>query len=148
MPAYLITLPHFSVSSAMSLPKSAGEPAIGEIPSSESRTSILGSASAALIPLLSRSMISAGVLLGAPTPYHELASNPGTVSLTVGTSFSISEGVRAVMASGRSLPALTYSMDEGMVANAICTLVLRVDQLMPVQSRDIVHEQYSCRSST
>src|SRR5882757_3486130 len=121
MPANLITLAHFSVSSAISLPKSAGEPTIGEAPSSESRASILGSARAALISLLSRSTISAGVFLGAPMPYHALASKPGTVSLTVGTPFNISEGLLPVTAKGRSLPALTYSMDAGMVANIICT---------------------------
>ena len=68
MPADLTTLPHFSVSSAMSLPKSAGEPASAVPPRSASRALILGSARPALISLLSLSMISAGVFLGAPTP--------------------------------------------------------------------------------
>ena len=68
MPANLITLPHFSVSSAMSLPKSAGEPASTVPPRSASRALILGSARPALISLLSLSTISAGVFLGAPTP--------------------------------------------------------------------------------
>jgi hypothetical protein len=53
----LITLPHFSVSSAMNLPKSAGEPACTKVPSSVSRALNLGSASAALISLLSLSMM-------------------------------------------------------------------------------------------
>src|SRR5438445_11182459 len=44
-----ITLPHFSVSSAMSLLKSAGEPVSGVPPRSASRALILGSARAALI---------------------------------------------------------------------------------------------------
>ena len=48
MPANLITLAHFSVSSAMSLPKSAGEPASTVPPNSASRAFILGSAIAAL----------------------------------------------------------------------------------------------------
>jgi hypothetical protein len=47
MPANLTTLAHFSVSAAMSLPKSAGEPASTVPPSSASRALILGSASAA-----------------------------------------------------------------------------------------------------
>ena len=37
MPTARITLPHFSVSSAMSLPNSAGEPAIGVAPMSVRR---------------------------------------------------------------------------------------------------------------
>src|SRR5262245_38957091 len=53
MPVNLITLPHFSVSSAMSLPKSAGESASTSPPKSASRAFILGSARAALISLLS-----------------------------------------------------------------------------------------------
>ena len=74
MPANLITLPHFSVSSEMSLPKSAGEPGSTALPSSASRAFILGSARAALTSLLSFSTISADVLLGAPMPCHALAS--------------------------------------------------------------------------
>src|SRR5262249_52379965 len=56
-----MTLPHFSVSSAMSLPKSAGETTSGVTPKTASRAFILGSARPALISLLSLSMISAGV---------------------------------------------------------------------------------------
>jgi len=52
MPAARITLPHFSVSAAMSLSKSAGEPACAKVPSSMSRALNLGSARAALISLL------------------------------------------------------------------------------------------------
>src|SRR4029450_2858494 len=65
-----ITLPHFSVSSEMSLPKSAGEPGSGVAPRSASRAFILGSASAALIPLLRLAMISGGVFVGAPEAPH------------------------------------------------------------------------------
>ena len=43
-------------------------------PRSASRALILGSARTALISLLSLSTISAGVFLGAPTPYQVLAS--------------------------------------------------------------------------
>src|SRR5262245_41656366 len=68
MLAARITLPHFSVSSAMSLPKSAGESASTSPPRSASRAFILGSASAALISLLSLSTISVAVFLGAPRP--------------------------------------------------------------------------------
>src|SRR5262245_45003956 len=73
MPADLITLAHFSVSSAISLPNSAGDPG-SATPRSARRTFILGSARAALTSLLSCSTISAGVFLGTPTPYHVVAS--------------------------------------------------------------------------
>ena len=63
---------------------------------------------AALISLLSLSMISDGVLRGAPMPYHWLTSYPGTVSLTVGISGSSPERVAVVTASARSLPARMY----------------------------------------
>jgi len=74
MLAARITLPHFSVSSAMSLPKSAGEPASVLPPDSAIRALILESARAALVSWLSLSMISAGVPLGAPRPNQTLAS--------------------------------------------------------------------------
>src|SRR5262249_58285514 len=80
MLAARITLPHFSVSSAMSLPKSAGEPTSGVLPRSASRALILESARAALISLLSLSTISAGVALGAPTPNQLLSSYPAKTS--------------------------------------------------------------------
>src|SRR6516165_8912663 len=76
-----ITLAHFSVSSTMNLPKSVGEPVSTVPPRSASRAFIVGSARAALISLLSVSMILAGVLLGAPTPDQALASYPGRNSL-------------------------------------------------------------------
>src|SRR5712672_1780096 len=68
------TLPHFSVSSAMSLPKSAGEPPSAMPPSSASLALILGSARPAAISLLSFAMMSMGVFLGTHTPFHPLAS--------------------------------------------------------------------------
>src|SRR5262249_49854467 len=68
------TLAHFSVSSAISLPKSAGESASTSPPRSASRALFLGSARAALTSLLSLSTTSAGVAFGAPTPYQVLAS--------------------------------------------------------------------------
>src|SRR5262245_28042046 len=68
MPANLITLAHFSVSSAISFPKSAGESASTSPPMSASRAFSLGSASAALTSLLSVLTISGGVFLGAPRP--------------------------------------------------------------------------------
>src|SRR5262245_7574932 len=74
MPAARITLPHFSVSSAMNLPKSAGVIGIGRPPRSASRALIVGSARASLISSFSFSTIAAGVFLGTPTPCHELAS--------------------------------------------------------------------------
>src|SRR5262249_39795898 len=74
MPADLITLAHFSVSSVMCLPKSVGEPPKGVAPRSASRACILGSDRAALIALLRVSITSAGVLLGAQKPPQKLAS--------------------------------------------------------------------------
>src|SRR6516162_1055713 len=74
MLAARITLAHFSVSSAMSLPKSAGDIGIGTPPRSASRALIVGSARPALIASLSLSTISAGVFLGTPMPYQKLAS--------------------------------------------------------------------------
>src|SRR5262249_40780201 len=70
----LITLAHFSVSSAISLPNSAGEPPRTVPPRSASRAFILGSARPALISLLSLSTIAAGVFSGAPTRKRPLAS--------------------------------------------------------------------------
>src|SRR5262249_46447995 len=74
IPTNLITLPHFSVSATIRFPKSAGEPARTAPPRSANRAFILGSARAALISVLSLATISAGVFLGAPMPYHWLAS--------------------------------------------------------------------------
>src|SRR5262249_38730380 len=53
MLAAWITLPHFSISSAISFPKSAGEPGSGVLPKLASREFIFGSAKAALTSLLS-----------------------------------------------------------------------------------------------
>jgi hypothetical protein len=50
-PANFTTLPHFSVSSTRSFPKSAGEPARTVTPKSANRTLIFGSAKAAAISL-------------------------------------------------------------------------------------------------
>jgi hypothetical protein len=69
-----MTLPHFSVSSAMSLPKSAGEPTSVVPPKSASRAFALESASISLVSRLSLSMTSAGVPFGALMPYQLLAS--------------------------------------------------------------------------
>src|SRR6516165_9638475 len=59
MPANFTTFAHFAVSSEMSLPKSAGEPASGVPPRSASCAFILGSATTELISLFNLSMISA-----------------------------------------------------------------------------------------
>src|SRR5262249_19069366 len=68
------TLAHFSVSSATYFPNSAGELVISVAPMVSKRSFTLGSARIALIVVLSLLMISGGVFLGAPTPYHALAS--------------------------------------------------------------------------
>src|SRR5262249_41621661 len=69
-----ITLPHFSVSSAMSLTKSEGEPGITVPPKSAILALILGSARPALISLLSVLMTCEEVLRGAPIPVNALDS--------------------------------------------------------------------------
>src|SRR5262245_8553944 len=74
MLAARITLPHFSVSSAMSLPKSAGEPTSAVLPKSASRALIVELARPALISVFNVATISEGVCLGAPRPYHALYS--------------------------------------------------------------------------
>src|SRR5262249_41403770 len=104
MLAARITLAHFSVSSAISFPNSAGESASAAPPRSASRALILGSARPALISLLSLSIICDGVFLGAPTPNQALASYPATNSPTVGISGNASARVDVVTANGRSLP--------------------------------------------
>src|SRR5215831_8116217 len=68
------TLPHFSVSSAMSLPKSAGEPASTVAPRLASLAWKLASARLALTCVFNVLMISAGVFLGATMPHQALAS--------------------------------------------------------------------------
>src|SRR6516165_2046853 len=73
-PENFTTFAHFSVSSAMNLPNSAGDIGIGRPSRSASRALIVGSARPALIASLSLSTISAGVFLGTPTPYQKLAS--------------------------------------------------------------------------
>src|SRR5262249_49549355 len=93
MLAARITLPHFSVSEARSLPDSVGESANGVLPRSAIRALIMGSASPALISRLSLSIISAAVFLGAPSPTQPLASYPGKNSATAGTSRSASTRV-------------------------------------------------------
>src|SRR5262245_17095271 len=116
-----VTLAHFSVSSATSLPTSAGEPASTVAPSSAIRALILGSARPALISLLSLSTISAGVPLGAPTAFQALASKPGRNSLTVGIFGNVSDRLAVDTASGRSLPARMCSIDAGRLSNAAGT---------------------------
>jgi hypothetical protein len=69
-----ITLRHFPVSWAISLPKSAGESTSTSPPRSASRALILGSARPPLISLLSLSTMSAGVFFGSPMPVQKLNS--------------------------------------------------------------------------
>src|SRR5262249_52046439 len=74
-----ITLPHFSVSWVMSLPKSAGKPGSAVAAHSASRAFSFGSARAALTSVLSLSTISAGVFLGATIPNTCLEARQETV---------------------------------------------------------------------
>ena len=69
-----ITSAHFLVSSAMSLLKSPGDSANGVLPKSARCAFIFGSASPALISLLSVLMISTGVFFGAAMPLQPSAS--------------------------------------------------------------------------
>src|SRR5258708_31397499 len=78
MPANLITLAHFSMASEMIAPNSAGEPPSTVPPSSTIRALILLSARPALSSLFSISMMSAGVVLGAPMPAKPRAPKPRT----------------------------------------------------------------------
>src|SRR5262245_46109143 len=65
-----ITLPHFSVWSAMNFPNSADVINTGSTPRPASRAFMRGSTATALISLLSLSITSAGVSFGAPSPYQ------------------------------------------------------------------------------
>src|SRR5215471_7430739 len=121
MLAVRMTLPHFSVSSAMCFPKSAGVPPRITPLNSWKRTLILGSARAALLSLLSLSIISVGVFLGAAMPIHALDSKPDSISPKAGTSGRTSERVAVVTARGRNAPDLMYSIDAGKLSNATCT---------------------------
>ena len=81
-----ITLPHFSVSSAISLPNWTGDPGSSVPPRSARRAFILGSSRAALTSLLSLLTISAGVAFGTPRPNHlrrllSISLRPGSSAL-------------------------------------------------------------------
>jgi len=73
-PENLTTFAHFSVSDAIKLVKSAGDDGAGAPPRSIRRALNSGSASPALIVLLSFSTISAGVFFAAPIPNQAVAS--------------------------------------------------------------------------
>src|SRR5262245_17543374 len=73
-PENLTTLAHFSVSSTMNTPSSAGEPRNIVVPKSASRACILVSIRTASTSLLRRPMISAGVFLRKPMANHWLAT--------------------------------------------------------------------------
>src|SRR5262245_13486480 len=124
MPANLITLAHFSVSVAISLLKSSGEPVIGDAPKSASRVRIVASLRQALICLLSLFMFSDGVSFGAQNPNQTPISNPGRNSPTVGTSGNAGDRVVLVIASARNLPSLMCPSDAGNTPNITCTTPL------------------------
>src|SRR2546430_9969034 len=105
-PAALITLAHFSVSWATSLPNSAGPIGIGSPPSSLRRAFSLGSASTAFTAALSLSMISGRVPFGTAMPYQTPASYPGTGSPMGGTPGSPSTRSGAVDPDAPTLPVL------------------------------------------
>jgi hypothetical protein len=74
MLAARITLPHFSVSSAMNLPNSAGVIGVGSTPKARRRAFKSGAATPAVISPLSLSMIAAGVPVGAQMRYQPVAT--------------------------------------------------------------------------
>jgi hypothetical protein len=98
--ANFTTLPHFSVSSAMSLPKSACKPGSTMPPKSANRAFIFGSARGCVDLLVELVDDLRGVLVGAPNPNHWLVSRPGTNSPAVGMSGSTSKRDEVVTASG------------------------------------------------
>src|SRR5262245_51192285 len=102
-PENFTTLAHFSVSSAISFPKSTGEPRTTTPPKSEMRVLNLASARPALTSRFRLSMIFAGVAFGAPRPNQSLASYPGTNSPTAGVFGSDSDGAAVVTANARRL---------------------------------------------
>src|SRR5262245_27691929 len=121
MLAARITLAHFSMSFAMSVPNSAGVPASDMPPKSTNLALILGSANPTLISLLSLLTISGGTPLGAARPNQSLDSYPGRNSPMVGVLGSDSERVFVVTASPYNRPALTNSIDDAKVAKDNCT---------------------------
>ena len=122
MPADLITLPHFSVSSAMSLPNSAGEPASTVPPRSASRALNFGIGESR-VDLLVELIDDLGrrVLRSADAEpcarlvaRHEFARRSGCPAARPSAS-------RWSPPSARSLPALMCSIDEGRGTNMTCT---------------------------
>ena len=83
-------------------------------PRSASRAFILGSARTGIDLFVELVDDFGRRVLGRADAVPALASYPGTNSPTVGTSGSASERVAVVTASARSLPALMYSIDEGI----------------------------------
>src|SRR5262249_3029193 len=79
-PEILTTFAHFSTSSTMNVPKSAGVIGSGSPPRSASRSLSLASARTALISSFSLATIAAGGVLGAPRPYHRPPSLPRTAT--------------------------------------------------------------------
>ena len=105
MLAARITLAHFSVSSAMNFVKSAGEPGSAVPPNSANRAFILGSTRAAFVSLLSLSIISGAVPLGAPMPVHEANLEPWH---RVGYGRSVRQYIQAVFTGYRQGAQLAY----------------------------------------
>jgi hypothetical protein len=110
MLAARITLPHFSLSSAISLPKLAGVPGSTVPPKSASRAFIVGSARPALISLLSVSMILAGVFLGAPRPPMRPADGPSNGWATLSRIRSLADYTIAMLESSfrKRQPIIPY----------------------------------------
>ena len=106
------TLPHFSVSSAMSFPKSAGEPGSTAPPRSASCALILGSARAGVDLVVELINDLGGRVPGAPMPNQAARLVARTrIRPQSGCPAVPANASRVVTASARSLPALMYSMD-------------------------------------
>ena len=121
MLAARITLPHFSVSSAM-LPKSAGEPGSAMRPNSANRALILGSAQSLVdlsIELLDH--LDGCVSGRSDAPTRCLPRSLARIHPRSGYPAGPESASQFVTASGRSLPALIYSIDSDSMSNITCS---------------------------
>src|ERR1700730_5844756 len=122
-PANSTTLRHFSVSSAISLPNSAGVIGFGMPPMAVSFSTSFGSFSASPTALLRMSTISGGVPLGAEIAQMRTDSNPGTVSAIAGMSGRPGQRCGEVTPSARTVPARDCSSADGKLSKISCTLL-------------------------
>ena len=116
-----ITLPHFAASSAMNLPKAAGEPGTTVLPSSVNRALISGSERAAFDFGVELVDYLEGVLGSADASPRACPRKPAQTRPLWGRSGSAAERVAVVTASARSSPALMCSIDCVITSNMTWT---------------------------